>query len=145
MCGIVGIVGKLNACKSALNVLKNLEYRGYDSAGLAYLQKNHLNTIKALGKLNKLKSKFEVLEEEGIGRDDFETENFNITPERQYRKGGAPLIVGYKVTNSLVMSSIDVLLEPLFCNLIPIGITLARYVFFSLAIHNNLIHTYKLK
>ncbi len=64
MCGIVGIVGKLNACKSALNVLKNLEYRGYDSAGLAYLQKNHLNTIKALGKLNKLKSKFEVLEED---------------------------------------------------------------------------------
>ena len=64
MCGIVGIVGKLNACKSALNVLKNLEYRGYDSAGLAYLQKNHLNTIKALGKLNKLKSKFEVFEEE---------------------------------------------------------------------------------
>ena len=64
MCGIVGIVGKLNACKSALNILKNLEYRGYDSAGLAYLQKNHLNTIKALGKLNKLKSKFEVLQEE---------------------------------------------------------------------------------
>ena len=64
MCGIVGIVGKLNACKISLNVLKNLEYRGYDSAGLAYLQKNHLNTIKALGKLNKLKSKFEVLEEQ---------------------------------------------------------------------------------
>ena len=64
MCGIVGIVGKLNACKSTLNVLKNLEYRGYDSAGLAYLQKNHLKTIKALGKLNKLKSKFEVLEEQ---------------------------------------------------------------------------------
>ena len=64
MCGIVGIVGRSNACKSALNVLKNLEYRGYDSAGLAYLQKNHLNTIKALGKLNKLKSKFEVLEED---------------------------------------------------------------------------------
>ena len=66
MCGIVGIVGKLNACKSALNVLKNLEYRGYDSAGLAYLQNNHLNTIKALGKLNKLKSKFEVFEEKII-------------------------------------------------------------------------------
>ncbi len=63
MCGIVGIVGKLNACKSALNVLKNLEYRGYDSAGLAFLQKNQLNTIKALGKLNELNSKFEILEE----------------------------------------------------------------------------------
>ena len=64
MCGIVGIVGKTNACKNALNILKNLEYRGYDSAGLAFLQKNHLNTIKALGKLNKLKSKFDILEEE---------------------------------------------------------------------------------
>ena len=42
MCGIVGIVGKLNACKNALNVLENLEYRGYDSAGLAFLQNSHL-------------------------------------------------------------------------------------------------------
>lgn len=50
---------------------------------------------------------FEVLEEEGIGRDDFETENFNITPQRQYRKGGAPLIVGYQVTNSLVIRIYD--------------------------------------
>ena len=64
MCGIVGIVGKLNACKSALNVLKNLEYRGYDSAGLAFLNKNNLSTIKALGKLHELKAKFEILEEE---------------------------------------------------------------------------------
>ncbi len=64
MCGIVGIVGKNNACKHALNVLKNLEYRGYDSAGLAFLKNNDLNTIKALGKLNELKSKFETLEEE---------------------------------------------------------------------------------
>ena len=63
MCGIVGIVGKSNACKNALNVLKNLEYRGYDSAGLAFLKKNHLNTIKALGKLNELNSKFDTLEE----------------------------------------------------------------------------------
>ena len=64
MCGIVGIVGKLNACKNALNVLENLEYRGYDSAGLAFLQNSHLKIIKAIGKLSKLKSKFEVVEEE---------------------------------------------------------------------------------
>ena len=49
MCGIVGIVGKLNACKKALNVLKNLEYRGYDSAGLAFIQNSQLKTIKSLG------------------------------------------------------------------------------------------------
>ncbi len=64
MCGIVGIVGKSNACKIALNILKNLEYRGYDSAGLAFLKKNNLNTIKALGKLNELMSKFEILEKD---------------------------------------------------------------------------------
>ena len=52
MCGIVGIVGKKNACKNALHVLQNLEYRGYDSAGLAFLKENHLNTIKSLGKLS---------------------------------------------------------------------------------------------
>ena len=46
MCGIVGIIGKLNACKSALNVLKNLEYRGYDSAGLAFLKKITLILLK---------------------------------------------------------------------------------------------------
>ena len=64
MCGIVGIVGKSNACKNALNVLQNLEYRGYDSAGLAFLKGNHLNTIKALGKLSELKSKFKNKEED---------------------------------------------------------------------------------
>ena len=35
MCGIVGYVGKNNAVKAVLSGLKNLEYRGYDSAGLA--------------------------------------------------------------------------------------------------------------
>ncbi len=62
MCGIVGIIGKINACKIALNVLKNLEYRGYDSAGLAYAQNKQLHTLKALGKLKELKSKYERIE-----------------------------------------------------------------------------------
>ena len=55
MCGIVGIVGKANACKIVLNILKNLEYRGYDSAGLAYISNQKLNTLKSIGKLNNLK------------------------------------------------------------------------------------------
>ena len=64
MCGIVGIVGKANACKIVLNVLKNLEYRGYDSAGLAYISNQKLNTLKSIGKLNKLKSKFDLIEKD---------------------------------------------------------------------------------
>ena len=64
MCGIVGIVGKLNACKIVLDVLKNLEYRGYDSAGLAYAENEELHTIKAIGKLKELNSKYEIIEKE---------------------------------------------------------------------------------
>ncbi len=64
MCGIIGIIGKKNACKIALNVLKNLEYRGYDSAGLAYAQNKKLHTLKAIGKLKELYSKYEIIENE---------------------------------------------------------------------------------
>jgi len=67
-------------------------------------QNAKLSTEKNNQSMNRI---FEVLEEEGIGRDDFETENFNISPQRQYRKGGAPLIVGYQVTNSLVVRIYD--------------------------------------
>ncbi len=50
---------------------------------------------------------FEVLEEMGVDEDDFETENFNISPQRQYRNGSAPQITGYQVTNSLVVRIYD--------------------------------------
>ncbi len=61
MCGIVGIVGKSNACKIVLDVLKKLEYRGYDSSGLAFIYNNELKHIKAIGKLSKLIDKFNPL------------------------------------------------------------------------------------
>ena len=41
MCGIVGYVGGDNALDIVLNGLKNLEYRGYDSSGVAYFNKNN--------------------------------------------------------------------------------------------------------
>lgn len=37
MCGIVGYIGKYDTCKILLDGLKELEYRGYDSAGIAVL------------------------------------------------------------------------------------------------------------
>jgi len=46
---------------------------------------------------------FGVLNELGIAKDDYETERFQLLPQRQYRKGLAPLITGYQVTNSLVL------------------------------------------
>jgi glucosamine--fructose-6-phosphate aminotransferase (isomerizing) len=54
MCGIVGYIGPQNATPIILNGLKKLEYRGYDSAGLAVIQNNHLEIRRDVGKLDKL-------------------------------------------------------------------------------------------
>lgn len=60
MCGIVGYIGDQNATPIILNGLKRLEYRGYDSAGLAVLQDGHIEVRRDAGKLNKLISMVEM-------------------------------------------------------------------------------------
>jgi len=54
MCGIVGYIGSQNATPIILNGLKKLEYRGYDSAGIAVLQGGKIEIRRDAGKLNKL-------------------------------------------------------------------------------------------
>jgi len=54
MCGIVGIVGKENAAPLILEALKRLEYRGYDSAGIATLENGHIARRRSPGKLSNL-------------------------------------------------------------------------------------------
>lgn len=55
MCGIVGYTGRREASPILLEGLKKLEYRGYDSAGLAVLDdENHLQIVKAKGRLSAL-------------------------------------------------------------------------------------------
>lgn len=56
MCGIIGYIGKNNALPIVLNGLKKLEYRGYDSSGIAYLKNNKYEIIKAVGKIKNLES-----------------------------------------------------------------------------------------
>jgi glucosamine--fructose-6-phosphate aminotransferase (isomerizing) len=51
MCGIVGILGSHEVAPLILEALKRLEYRGYDSAGIATLQDGHLTRRRAVGKL----------------------------------------------------------------------------------------------
>ena len=54
MCGIVGFTGSLQAKDVLLEGLKRLEYRGYDSAGIAVFDGEKLNVVKRLGKVSEL-------------------------------------------------------------------------------------------
>ena len=51
MCGIVGIIGRGNISERLIHGLKNLEYRGYDSAGIATVYEEKINRRRAEGKL----------------------------------------------------------------------------------------------
>ncbi len=55
MCGIVGHLGKFNALDAVLNGLEHLEYRGYDSAGIAYAAENQIFISKEKGRVSELK------------------------------------------------------------------------------------------
>lgn len=70
MCGIIGIIGDKQAAPFLLEGLKRLEYRGYDSAGIATLQNGHIDRRRAEGKLinlEKLLEQNELLGTIGIG------------------------------------------------------------------------------
>ena len=57
MCGIVGYIGEENIKEVLVDGLRELEYRGYDSAGIAVLQENDIQSFKAVGKLKNLEEK----------------------------------------------------------------------------------------
>ncbi len=66
MCGIVGYIGKNKVKDILLEGLGELEYRGYDSAGIAVLQDNHFSIFKAVGKLENLRNKTQDFHPEGF-------------------------------------------------------------------------------
>ncbi len=57
MCGIVGYIGKRDCADVLVGGLEKLEYRGYDSAGIAVFQDDIIKTVKARGKLDCMKKK----------------------------------------------------------------------------------------
>ncbi len=71
MCGIVGCIGVSEPQKYLIEGLKELEYRGYDSAGVAIIDNKELKIIKAVGKLKNLERKLDQIKFEnpklGIG------------------------------------------------------------------------------
>jgi glucosamine--fructose-6-phosphate aminotransferase (isomerizing) len=67
MCGIVGYIGKKEKKEILLDGLKELEYRGYDSAGIAIIENKKLKYFKAVGKLENLRDKTKDFSSNGFG------------------------------------------------------------------------------
>lgn len=67
MCGIVGYIGDSEKREIILNGLKELEYRGYDSAGIAVICDDKINYFKAVGKLENLAQKTKEFSSQGEG------------------------------------------------------------------------------
>ena len=68
MCGIVGVVGNINATDILIQGLEKLEYRGYDSAGVFLASEGKSQLVKAVGRIAELSSKAEGVEgTAGIG------------------------------------------------------------------------------
>lgn len=61
MCGIVGYVGYRDCSDVLVNALSKLEYRGYDSAGIAVFEKGEIETVKTKGKLDDLREKLKEI------------------------------------------------------------------------------------
>ncbi|RCJ39176.1 glutamine--fructose-6-phosphate aminotransferase [Nostoc minutum NIES-26] len=87
MCGIVGYIGTQAATEILLAGLEKLEYRGYDSAGIATVWEGEVHCVRAKGKLHNLRSKLEQIEtpaQIGIGHTRWAThgkpEEYNAHP-----------------------------------------------------------------
>ena len=60
MCGIIGISSNKPVYVNIINSLQKLEYRGYDSAGIATLSNGSINEVKSEGRVDNLENNFDL-------------------------------------------------------------------------------------
>ena len=96
MCGIVGYIGnEKNALEVLINGLEHLEYRGYDSAGIAFINNNKLDIIKEKGRIKNLKDKvdFNMDSTLGIGHTRWATHGgINVTNAHPHKCGNITIV-----------------------------------------------------
>ena len=73
MCGIVGAVAERNVVPILMEGLRRLEYRGYDSAGIAILEDGDVSRVRRVGKVQKLADALEERYDELCGPDSSES------------------------------------------------------------------------
>ena len=66
MCGIIGITSNKPVSSAIINSLRKLEYRGYDSSGIATLSDGLINEVKSEGKLDNLEKNPAIKNMQGI-------------------------------------------------------------------------------
>jgi glucosamine--fructose-6-phosphate aminotransferase (isomerizing) len=66
MCGIIGFISNKNVAERLIEGLKRLEYRGYDSAGIAVLDNNEIKILRSEGKIVNLEKKLEKSKVDGL-------------------------------------------------------------------------------
>lgn len=65
MCGIIGVIGDVNLSKTLLDGIKNLEYRGYDSVGMASISNGNITIKKDVGKIDEVNKKVDFSDVSG--------------------------------------------------------------------------------
>ena len=96
MCGIVGILGQDPVAWKLVDALKRLEYRGYDSAGIAVLDGGDIKRVRAPGKLEALADKLRdnaPSSTTGIGHTRWATHGAPVEKNAHPHVGGAVAIV----------------------------------------------------
>src|SRR5262245_3749964 len=66
MCSIIGIIGKNAVAPTLVESLKRMEYRGYDSVGVATLSTNKISVRKGIGKVNEVNSNLDLTNMQGF-------------------------------------------------------------------------------
>lgn len=106
MCGIVGYIGKNKSLPILLQTLKTLEYRGYDSSGVAYVVENTTKVVKDVGKISVLERNIDIEEDScmGIGHTRWATHGgVTIDNSHPHTQGNITL-----VHNGIIENYIDI-------------------------------------